>query len=1162
MAVDRGSLDYTIRVRDEFSNQITRFRTQVRELQQGLNQARQRGQSRGGANSEKAEERAALQRLRRIDAAEKAQQRRAAEAARLRRQIGRDEVEQARRLQAEITKQNKFEAERARILKAQRAETQKNAAAAQQAQQAEERAARARRRAARDAELSARRAQVAQQRLNRELGITEGTANRISFTFRRLFGILAAFAAARQGIAAFNGLVIGGVQFNAQLDQSRIGLAGILSSVADIRNGQGELVRGAEAFAQAQIIASQQQEKLQDDALRTTASYRELLDVFQIALGPGLAQQLNVDEIRELSVLISQAATSVGIEQRQLSEEVRSLLSGRLRPGQSRLGSDILGLTGEDIRGFQEAGRLFPELRERLIGFNESAEEAAQRLTGLLPRIRDAFDRVAGAAAADFTSNLEEQLRGLFDLLTEVDVEGRITPDPGAIAAFQAVFDLLGGLVERAGDFLQSLDFFEVARDVQAFADAAAGALDILISVVGNAFSAISTVVAALAPLAGIASELAPLVGIFVQVRVTLFLISGIATRIVAAFVSMVPAATNVAVQMTDIERRAALAQRAVRGITLGLGAAFLAAQPIVESIFDVEVSAGNAARIVGLSLVNAFQNAVTEIRVLGAELGSIFGVFNKEIRESEGVVGSFLNDIGAGVIAFGQGVAELTGDTTAAAGLGALLERNILRQDDIARQAGEDRVNSEFELRERLRREQEDRNKQFAKELGDLLAEGTRGAGLDESFARRAEQVRKALEQATRDAENQGPTASPRDVDPTPQQVDEVRQLQAALAIRQADLRVQQDIQRIQAQELPAVSEAAAIATVRAQALRQQLIVVRQRNAEELAIAAREVGAARGAKAQQLAQERLNALKGEQTLKEDEILLKIAEQEELFRKQRQIAEGSLIEGFGEGFTAVLEQWNSAFLAAVNIAQGVIQQFASFLTNTIVQGFVNVGRTGEIESFFDNIEELAGQFLQNVAQLILQQLIQLAIARAILGVPAPAGGGAATGLGLAEGGEVPGRGPTIPRPAGLDPRDTVNAWLQPGEWVHRLDAVRKYGSDVMDALNRGLIDPGALRALAGLGGKARMRAADARRRRGYQTGGLVTSAVNQVRATERADTGDQRGSEPSDVARPAFIVASNQAAEQFLNGGRDGVLQFFEENAADIDGILSQSRQS
>ena len=73
---------------------------------------------------------------------------------------------------------------------------------------------------------------------------------------------------------------------------------------------------------------------------------------------------------------------------------------------------------------------------------------------------------------------------------------------------------------------------------------------------------------------------------------------------------------------------------------------------------------------------------------------------------------------------------------------------------------------------------------------------------------------------------------------------------------------------------------------------------------------------------------------------------------------------------------------------------------------------------------------------------------------------------------------------------GKDSRDTIPAWLRPGEWVIRPEAVALYGDRLFQLLNRRQLNPSVL---SGIAGAARSSPAGAAlpRRVGYATGGKV-----------------------------------------------------------------------
>src|SRR5690606_26639715 len=106
------------------------------------------------------------------------------------------------------------------------------------------------------------------------------------------------------------------------------------------------------------------------------------------------------------------------------------------------------------------------------------------------------------------------------------------------------------------------------------------------------------------------------------------------------------------------------------------------------------------------------------------------------------------------------------------------------------------------------------------------------------------------------------------------------------------------------------------------------------------------ELAGLKGEEAQVFARERLLALTEEQKLQEREIALEMEAQARRLEELRRIKEGTAQEGLTEGFLQFAEQFSSTFLATLEIAKGAVQSFAGFLTDSISQGFENVGRTG------------------------------------------------------------------------------------------------------------------------------------------------------------------------------------------------------------------------
>lgn len=458
MVVDRGGLRYPVSIQDRFSEPLRRF-------QEGISRARREVEGFGRSfaslrGTATAINEAATATNRLADA----QARLASASQRTRKDTGQEA--QARREAAQAAQaQAQADAARSRARKdaavaeaaAERRRTQevqRAARAAVQRQAAEQRAAAAQQRASTQATAATARSTAGSRTLNRELSRTERAANRVAFTFRRLFGILAAFTLAREGIRGFRELISLGVQFNNTIALTRLGFAGVIQSAAELRNAQGQILEGQEAFNAALSISARIQDTLRRRALETTATFQELSFAFQQAIAPGIERGFNIDQILELTVRLSQAATSIGLEQNKLAEEVRSILSGTARAQTTRLAALLGGATEINRlnRETTDANELFRLLTERFEGTSRAASEAARTIPGLTARLKDALGIVTGAAAQDLTQSLLGTLQEVFDTLLVVNQQGVKEPNPRVVEGFEAIFDAVNAVVVALRD--------------------------------------------------------------------------------------------------------------------------------------------------------------------------------------------------------------------------------------------------------------------------------------------------------------------------------------------------------------------------------------------------------------------------------------------------------------------------------------------------------------------------------------------------------------------------------------------------------------------------------------------------------------------------------------------------------------------------------------
>lgn len=703
MAVDRGGLRYQIEVRDEFSASIGRFISEIGAAKDAFAQFRaESARGRTVASSFRQvtrEARASSQAVSRGAEAQERALRQAATSARqlqaelatVERRQRREAAQAARASQARVRAEQAAARERIRIL-------QEEARAARQAQQQElqrlraladaqrrrERESRAifqaqrrdeallaqQREAARRADPEAiaeervnqrlQRQIVARKEINRlrqlgredlvtrqlraqagELERASRAGNNLLFTFRRLVGTLAAFTIARELVSNFRQLIALGVTFNDSIRRAEISIAGLVTGLADVRDEQGRSLGLADEFAAAQGAARRQVALLRQDALRTTATFEQLLDTFQIAIGPGFAAGLNLDQIRALSVSISQAATAIGVPQNQLAEEIRSLLSGTIQARTTRIAT-ALQITNADIRRLRETGQLFDFLEERFQALGLAAERAArQTLDGIGNLVRDAVGRILGGAAEPLFEELIKLGNELFDeVLTIRDAAGNILPNPRAVQAFQALFEALREGVVSARELGQELGFAGLENILRTVGTALVAGIQFAIGFVGelaDAFSQVAGAVRAVARLLGVdvgrsvgdtARRVGQLLAQFLLLRGILRLF-GLSLRDIAGGLGNI---TRLVIRLGPLIR--ANLGPLLRGGIIGLGlvAILKGFELILEKILDVNLTLEDTARLIGLALLSAVRDAITEIQILSVRVGGFFqGLFLDE---------------------------------------------------------------------------------------------------------------------------------------------------------------------------------------------------------------------------------------------------------------------------------------------------------------------------------------------------------------------------------------------------------------------------------------------------------------------------------------------------------------------------------------------------
>lgn len=244
----------------------------------------------------------------------------------------------------------------------------------------------------------------------------------ISFNaFKLVYGI----DAIGQAVTA---LVSPGWQLANLLETEQIGMTGILSSMTSLH---GESLKWNDAMAMSKVIMKD----LTIEAAKTAATSEELITTFRALLGPGLGAGMSVEEIKQATVTGVNAVKSMGLDGRQLVQELRDLVQGGIQASSSTLAT-ALGLTDKDIKAAKQSSEgLFKFLMKRLEGFKQSSTEYGNTLSGMLAQVKEGY----ALAQAQAVEPLRDAAKGILKDIRDVLYTKDMQINPAFVEGFKEV---------------------------------------------------------------------------------------------------------------------------------------------------------------------------------------------------------------------------------------------------------------------------------------------------------------------------------------------------------------------------------------------------------------------------------------------------------------------------------------------------------------------------------------------------------------------------------------------------------------------------------------------------------------------------------------------------------------------------------------------------
>lgn len=275
----------------------------------------------------------------------------------------------------------------------------------------------------------------------KELGGTSRATNKTLgksvFTLRRLLAVVSLFVGTHKLVSWFKRGISAGVQFNAQMETARLGIAGVLK--ATDKTGQFDNYNDAVEHA-AKVL-----EQIKEIAPETAGTISGLTRGIQAIIGPAREAGVALEDIPRLTLNISQALAALGVKEQEISQEARALFAGDMNDRQNRLNA-ILGITKDEIKAAKKTGTVYELITDRLEGFSEAGVAAMGTLEGLKSNLKDAFDVQTGIASENLIHSLKELFATLKDFVESDQF----------LTMWQDFADITASLVESATALLKT----------------------------------------------------------------------------------------------------------------------------------------------------------------------------------------------------------------------------------------------------------------------------------------------------------------------------------------------------------------------------------------------------------------------------------------------------------------------------------------------------------------------------------------------------------------------------------------------------------------------------------------------------------------------------------------------------------------------------------
>lgn len=227
--------------------------------------------------------------------------------------------------------------------------------------------------------------------------------------FSGMVSKIMAIGAAYVGVSAMSRGIMGAaksaITFNAELETTKIGLASVIGAVQNI------------PFEQALKPAQKVFDQLKDDAITSTATTKEMFDIFQAIVGPISAAGYGFADVREITNSTVAAASALNVDFAQAQRDIGMMARGTA--GMDVKLFSMLRSTGaikEDAEQWNKkltAGQRIEKLKTALAKFNPAAQAYGKSWKGITSSFTDITQQFLGLAGGPAFETIKKFLDGI-----------------------------------------------------------------------------------------------------------------------------------------------------------------------------------------------------------------------------------------------------------------------------------------------------------------------------------------------------------------------------------------------------------------------------------------------------------------------------------------------------------------------------------------------------------------------------------------------------------------------------------------------------------------------------------------------------------------------------------------------------------------------------